>query len=68
MFGQSKEATEPVDPWHSDSYLQLDEDRLLPLDTALLLALAVAAGAAALAAITTVGTTAKLDPEHIRVE
>jgi hypothetical protein len=28
----------------------------------------VTLGAAALAAITTVGTTARLDPEHIRVE
>jgi len=50
------------------TYLQLDEDRLLPLDTAVLLALAVALGAALLAAITTIGTTARLDPEHIRTE
>lgn len=50
------------------TYLQLDEDKVIPLTAALALAAVAAATSAALAWITTIGTTARLDPEHIRAE
>lgn len=50
------------------TYLQLDDDRMLPLTTAGALAAAAIVASMVLAGITTVGTTARLDPEHIRAE
>ena len=50
------------------TYLQLDNDRVMPLTTAFALAAAATATSMLLAWITTLGTTARLDPEHIRAE
>jgi len=50
------------------TYLQLDDDKVMPLTAALALAAVAAITSAILAGITTIGTTARLDPEHIRAE
>lgn len=50
------------------TYLQLDNDRLMPLASGLALAAIAVVLSAALAAITVIGTGAPLDPEHIRAE
>lgn len=50
------------------TYLQLDHDRLMPLTTTATLAAIAMLTSLALAWITTFGTTARLDPEHIRSE
>lgn len=48
------------------TYLQLDGGRFMPLTTAFTLAVAATAASMVLAWITTLGTTSRLDPEHIR--
>jgi len=50
------------------TYLQLDGDRTVPLTTALALAFIATVTSILLAWITTIGTTARLDPEHIRTQ
>lgn len=50
------------------TYLQLDNDRLMPLTSGLGLAAIAVVLSAALAAITVIGTGAPLDPDHIRAE
>lgn len=50
------------------TYLQLDNDQLMPLTAALVLAAVAATISALLAGITVIGTTARLDPDHIRAE
>jgi predicted lysophospholipase L1 biosynthesis ABC-type transport system permease subunit len=50
------------------TYLQLDNDRLMPLSSGLALAAIAVVLSAALAAITVIGTGAPLDPDHIRAE
>jgi len=50
------------------TYLQLDDDKFMPLTTAFALAVVATVTSMLLAWITTVGTTARLNPEHIRAE
>lgn len=50
------------------TYLQLDDDKVMPLTTAFALAAVATVTSMLLAWITTLGTTARLDPEHIRAE
>lgn len=50
------------------TYLQLDEDRVMPLTTAFAVAAVAGVTSMLLAWVTTLGTTARLDPEHIRAE
>ncbi len=50
------------------TYLQLDEDRVMPLTTAFAVAAVAGVTSLLLAWVTTLGTTARLDPEHIRAE
>lgn len=50
------------------TYIQLDNDRLMPLTSGLALAAIAVVLSAALAAITVIGTGAPLDPDHIRAE
>lgn len=50
------------------TYLQLAGDKVVPSTAALALAAVAVIISAVLAGITTIGTTARLDPEHIRAE
>ena len=50
------------------TYLQLDDDMTMPMTATLALAAAAVAASVLLAWLTTLGTTAGLDPEHIRAE
>lgn len=50
------------------TYLQLDNDQVVPLTSGLMLAALAVVASMVLAWVTTLGTTARLDPEHIRAE
>ncbi|MDN5896699.1 MAG: hypothetical protein L0H93_22110, partial [Nocardioides sp.] len=50
------------------TYIQLDNDRLMPLASGVAFAAIAVVFSAALATITVIGTGAPLDPDHIRTE